>query len=298
MIPQNPGYLSRPGLSRKAARQRLDVLSVFQCLFLPWLFFCAIFALLSCSLHFYRPTLTYILVALGGLLLAGLCWTSLRLVKSLQEPSWYTFLFATMVVAWLLGVTFGNMNFAATTSPYHSYLNMDVLPEVSVEKSTGEEVMPAGRAFFGTNSLLDIRRSMAFKNVDTYCVAPISIARGVIQPLENYDFWAIGLNCCSLNTADFHCGEYQNPHAHSGLRLLNDEQRSFYRLAVEQAEAAYSIKAEHPLFFYWTEDATAEMDSFQQNGYKYFLIGMLGHFAFQTVCVLVAIAAFSNWDFA
>ena len=298
MIPQNPGYLSRPGLSRKAARQRLDVLSVFQCLFLPWLFFCAIFALLSCSLHFYRPTLTYILVALGGLLLAGLCWTSLRLVKSLQEPSWYTFLFATMVVAWLLGVTFGNMNFAATTSPYHSYLNMDVLPEVSVEKSTGEEVMPAGRAFFGTNSLLDIRRSMAFKNVDTYCVAPISIAKGVIQPLENYDFWAIGLNCCSLNTADFHCGKYQNPHAHSGLRLLNDEQRSFYRLAVEQAEAAYSIKAEHPLFFYWTEDATAEMDSFQQNGYKYFLIGMLGHFAFQTVCVLVAIAAFSNWDFA
>ena len=29
----------------------------------------------SCSLHYYRPTLTYILVALGGLLLATLCWT-------------------------------------------------------------------------------------------------------------------------------------------------------------------------------------------------------------------------------
>lgn len=29
-----------------------------------------------------------------------------------------------------------------------------------------------------------------------------------------------------------------------------------------------TVQAEHPLFFYWTEDATAEMDSFQQNGYK------------------------------
>ena len=29
-----------------------------------------------------------------------------------------------------------------------------------------------------------------------------------------------------------------------------------------------SFQAEHPLFFYWTEDATAEMDSFRDNGYK------------------------------
>eukprot|EP00438_Fugacium_kawagutii_P009189 Skav234281 [mRNA] locus=scaffold2271:7000:9362:+ [translate_table: standard] len=76
------------------------------------------------------------------------------------------------------------------------------------------------------------RRSMAFKNVDTYCVAPITVTKG----------------------------EYNNPNAHSGLRLLSDDQRGFYRLAVEQAE--------HPLFFYWTEDATAAMNTFRDNGYK------------------------------
>ena len=119
---------------------------------------------------------------------------------------------------------------------------------------------------------------MAFKNVDTYCVAPVSVLQGpqfncrcaerrlsapggVVLPLETYDFWAIGMDCCSVNAADFHCGmglgwascllplshgrsaraaralagEVGNSKAHSGLRLLDDRQRSFYRLAVEQA---------------------------------------------------------------
>ena len=42
---------------------------------------CTFASFRSCSLHFYRPTLTYILVALGGLLLAGLCWTGFSEAK-------------------------------------------------------------------------------------------------------------------------------------------------------------------------------------------------------------------------
>ena len=30
----------------------------------------------------------------------------------------------------------------------------------------------------------------------------------------------------------------------------------------------FSVKARHPVFFYWVEDATAEMDSFRNDGYK------------------------------
>ena len=184
--------------------------------------------------------------------------------------------------------------------------------------------MSVGRVYFGKEATLDVRRcalrllccvlpasrrlfrrSMAFKNVDTYCVAPVSVLQGrlwllpqfsqilcrvsmpggVVLPLETYDFWAIGMDCCSVNAADFHCGtglgwilsvrpekaklaggEVGNFKAHSGLRLLDDRQRSFYRLAVEQAagicrerrvscladgcaeaEAAYSIKARSQL---------------------------------------------------
>mmetsp|Transcript_146177 Transcript_146177/g.207224 ORF Transcript_146177/g.207224 Transcript_146177/m.207224 type:complete len:309 (+) Transcript_146177:84-1010(+) len=299
-----PGnYLSRPsfppgagGLSKAFARQRLDVQTVLQCLFIPWLLFCATYALLSCSLHFYRPSLTYSLVALAALPPTLLTWMSLRL-QSFQ-PSWYSFLAVTTLLAWLLGVVFGNLNYAATTDPFSQYVNMDVLPEVSPAQWDGEAAMSVGRVYFGKESTLDVRRSMAFKNVDTYCVAPVSVLQGgVVLPLETYDFWAIGMDCCSVNAADFHCGEVGNSKAHSGLRLLDDRQRSFYRLAVEQAEAAYSIKARHPVFFYWVEDATAEMDSFRNDGYKYFLIGMLSHFLYQLLCVLLAIAAFSKWGY-
>merc|ERR1719502_2180472 len=69
-------------------------------------------------------------------------------------------------------------------------------------------------------------------NLDLYCVAPI--VKGNAQ-LTSYDFWAVGVNCCSGAQSDFRCGEYTNPHSKSGLRLMKDDQRPFYRLAVQQS---------------------------------------------------------------
>merc|ERR1719428_1211955 len=120
--------------------------------------------------------------------------------------------------------------------------------------------------------MLDMKKAMGFKNLDLYCVAPI--VNGDNQ-LASYDFWAVGINCCSGVSSDFRCGEFNNPHARSGLRLLRDDQRSFFRLAVQQAEAAYNLKAIHPLFFYWTDDPTSDMQSMLEEGYRFFFIGTL-----------------------
>merc|ERR1740129_702615 len=136
---------------------------------------------------------------------------------------------------------------------------------------------------------------MGFKNLDTYCVAPVvSATNGTASSpstasataaTPEYDFWAVGINCCSGHMPDFHCGEFYNSNARSGLRLMRDDQRAYFRLAVQQAEAAYNIQATHPLFLYWMQDPSTEVSAYQDDAYKYLLIGVGAFFGTQLILV-------------
>jgi len=119
--------------------------------------------------------------------------------------------------------------------------------------------------------------AMAFKNIDTYCVAPITSTpfANKSAKLDTYDFWAVGVNCCSGVASDFRCGEFNNPAAHSGLRLMDEKDRSYFRVAVQQAEAAYNLQATHPLFFYWAEDTHLEWQGYWDYGNKYYNVGVV-----------------------
>jgi len=117
--------------------------------------------------------------------------------------------------------------------------------------------------------------------------------------LASYDFWAVGKDCCDLQSdqggfAEFKCGQYDNPHARGGIRVVRDEDRAFFRLAVQQAQSAYQIKAIHPLFFHWVADPVAETFSLQQEAFKVYMLGMFTHFLFQVALVYVAANVFSK----
>jgi len=75
---------------------------------------------------------------------------------------------------------------------------------------------------------------------------------------------------------------------------MHDEDRPFYRLAVQEAEAVYGISSPHPLFFYWMQDPLGEQKAYRDDGYKYFLLGVFSHFAFNLFCVLCATIGFSK----
>eukprot|EP00415_Alexandrium_ostenfeldii_P004754 UN4754 len=161
----------------------------------------------------------------------------------------------------------------------------------------GKEIMDAGRVQFIDGARLDLNRSMGFKNQDTYCVAPIttSFPHGD-PPLTVYDFWAVGKDCCSGNAGDFKCGDWEDAKARGGVRVVRDEDRAFYRLAVQQAQSVFKVKAIHPLFFHWVKDPVADVSGFMQEGYKWYISGIFLHFAFQLLLVFIAACAFAVRD--
>lgn len=283
----------------RGQRQRLNVVSICQCLFMPWLMFCFTYAVTCFSVHYTNPSLMYVL--LGVSLLVCLAYGGMALgvvVKKLHhewhEPNWYIFLFATLLIGWVLGAVYGNVNYWYYMQSAYDYGNLNEYYYVNPARMRGAQMMDAGKVYFVNGTGLDLRRSMGFKNLDTYCVAPITLDG---LPLASYDFWAVGLGCCSGNSADFHCGQYDNPNALSGLRFLQDKERAFFRLAVQQAEATYGLKSDHPLFFYWTDNAAGEQDGFAADGYKWYLIGMLVHFAWQSFCVALAAIGFNKMNY-
>jgi len=269
----------------------LNFVAIIANLVLPWIAFCVMFAGMSFSLHYRTPSYAIGLVLLGFPAAAIAAAFAFRARQRGRDGMWYTFLAAALLVATLAAFFFGQMNFTFYMQVFYDMENLNTYPSVNPARERGQELMDAGRVHFSDGTGLDMRKAMSFKSSDVYCVVPIVHGE---EELTSYDFWAVGVNCCSGLSSDFRCGEFNNPHARSGLRLMADDQRPFFRLAVQQAESAYSIRATHPLFFTWLQDPAAEMHAYRDSGFRCYLLGVFTHFTFHLFCTIAALVAFSR----
>uniref|UniRef100_A0A7S2JVN1 Uncharacterized protein n=1 Tax=Zooxanthella nutricula TaxID=1333877 RepID=A0A7S2JVN1_9DINO len=272
-------------------RRRLNLVAICANIFLPWFAFSAIYAGMSFSLHYQHPSLAIGLAVLGLVAAAVAGAFAARARQRGQGEMWYTFFALALLIATVAAFAFGELNFSLNMQRFYDIENLNTYPSVNPARERGQQLMDAGRVYFADGTGLDMRKAMAFRNLDLYCVAPIVHGE---EQLASYDFWAVGVNCCSGVSSDFRCGEFNNPHARSGLRLMADDQRPFFRLAVQQAEAAYNIKSTHPLFFIWMQDPVAEMNAYRDSGFRYYLLGVFTHFAFNLCCTAAAVMAFSK----
>lgn len=284
----------------KGRRRRLNVWILAAWAVIPWMLFSVLYAVLSFSVRYEEPALCWTVVIVGLILtlLIGLFAFSASgrwFANAEHEPNGLMFLFISMLLAFTAAQVLGNANFGANMKRYYDMMNLNNYNKVSPANMRGQQLMDAGIIDFAAGSKLDISKSIGFKSKDTYCVAPITLGT---TPLATYDFWAVGKNCCSGGQANFHCTNFNNPHASGGLRLMADGDRAFYRLAVQQAEATYNIKAVHPLFFKWTVAPMVEVDHWKHEGRSEYLAWMLAYGVFQLFMVAVAGLAFAKLGFS
>jgi uncharacterized membrane protein SirB2 len=274
-------------------RRRLNVVALLLNTLAPWMVFSGVFAALSFSMHYFWAEGAWATVIASFLLCCVTGFFAFRAQMSRQDPMWFTFATVMLFIAALSGTVLGEMNYRYNTRPFFDISNLNTYPSVDPARRKGQQLMDAGRVYFTENSAIDFSKAVFYKNEDRYCVAPIVNTEELADQKETYDFWAVGVNCCGATSIDFKCGAYDNKQAHAGIRLMRDDQRPFFRLAVQQAEAAFNIKADHPLFFEWMQDPVAEMNTYRAAGFKYFLIGICSFFAFNSVAV-----AFVSFGFA
>lgn len=241
---------------------------------LPWGIFTTVCGTLSFSLHFDHAGLCWFLISLCATL-AGMCGVVAYLIvqrrwssSAARPPSWYVFMFLSTSVALVLGSIAGSLNYSSNMLPFYQTASLNLYTGVDPSKMRGEQLLDAGRAVFIREAALDISRSAGFRNGVTYCVAPIT---AFANPLGQYDFWAVGVDCCTAEQPDFNCYD-KSTSTIAGMRLLEGQDVANYMVALQQAEATFHIQAGHPLFFQLTDDPVAAVNRKQDRGYIFFFV--------------------------
>jgi len=276
----------------------LNILAILVSLFVPWIVFVACFALLSFQIHYSHAGIVYFILVIlfvGVVVHARCAYVARAAARAANEPereaSWMVFQSMSLFLALIIGAVLGIFNYKLFTLPYHQVTCLNDYHGVDPARVRGQQLLDAGSVVFTQESRIDASKAMGFRNLDMFCVAPITSTGARII---TYDFWAVGRNCCSGTGAGFNCPHYRNPRAHAALRLIRTGDREYYRLAVQQAEATHNISAAHPLFFEWDEDPSGTLEGWKVSSIRNFIFALSGHFIFQAFIVAAATVSFTK----
>jgi len=278
--------------AKRPVKARVSPTLIVGCVVVPWLIFTITYYMLSFFIRYWMPYVAYAVVAI--MLLACLFFGYMAYAAMLGkggDPLWLGVLFLLSLVGWTWAVCAGSVNYTNFMQPYFDLQQLNVYQSVNPAQAEGNQYMDFGALTFVEEAHIDREYAMAFKNDETYCVAPVKI--NGTSP-TTYDFWAVGINCCTSHLYDFRCGQYNNPAAHSGLRVVEASSRSFYQLAAKQAAAAFNIPVRHPVFFEWTMDPKDVIDGYQEDGFKSLLTGAFYFFGVEVIAVVLVACAFSK----
>lgn len=270
------------------------IMKALVCILIPPLIFFWTSTFLSFYPHFQMPRRTWLIVSLALLPVLLAFWASAKTYQMGLDARWTIASALLFAAAFGAGTLLGDINYLTNLHHFYFIQSLKSYSNIKPTEISGAQLMDAGRVQFAEGTKLLIDMGMSFTMDDTFCVAPIGVDGGGSQgkagpTLATYDIWAVGKNCCRTSNPTFACGEYQNLKAKSGLRQTSEQERLYYTLAVQQAEAAYGITASHPVFFHWVEDADSTMQSYFNNGFRAWVFMSFGHMTINLLIVVVLV---------
>jgi len=223
---------------------------------MPWNLIC--FAFVFCILFFRFATVAIFFAAV----LKGR-YTNQFYRSALYFWGWWPmWIMVTTLGATIIGYSVGDWLWKSNLGPYFNLKKLQKYTDINPEHVPGERIQDAGLVEFTNFAEMDRGKGGCYMNKgDTYCVAPIvnggQVAYGMsgLPRTGSYDFFAVGVNCCSCPNRDMRCGAWDNPIASGGLRSLDEKSRPFFKLALDDWQASYQKTAKNPLFFEWVQDA-------------------------------------------
>lgn len=201
------------------------------------------------------------LVVFASAVIAGRYFRGFYFGSAMFWGWWPMWLALCCVSATVAGSIAGTYIWSTCLSPYYELKTLQMYKDVNPAKVSGVRIQDAGLVDFTSFVGTDRSKGGCFMNRgDTYCIAPIVFGGQMSYGLSNmpqtgsFDYFAVGINCCSCPNRDFQCGDWRNPLANGGIRSLDYASRPFYNLALEDWEGSYGKTAKNPMFFDWVQD--------------------------------------------
>lgn len=289
--PYSAALLQRPAKSPYAAEHDVTFSAHTFCklILLPWFIFMLGFSLMCFRMHVNHEGLTWFLVLaiffiVVILAIKAIQTCAVEATLSSAAVKLHPLMFVTGLGMWIAGLVGGQMVFR-DFELYYDMIDLASYDSIDPAHTMGETLMDAGRVFFTRNSTVDVSKIGVFQHGDAHCVAPIISSKATYA---NYDFWAVGTNCCSIHHKTSHCQDWRNVEVHGGVRVMKENMQEYYRMAVQQAESEYNIQAIHPIFFQWVADPIVEVNDHRERGIKEYLMGSL--LALGVLCAIPVIA--------
>jgi len=273
-------------------RLRFNIVPMLLCVFIPFGFYVWVCGVTSFTMFYYHQALATCLVGVAILLAVAIFVNAYRARYHDPDPTWFSFLALMVIIMVIAGLLVGTHTYQEHVRPYLQLTDLKVANGVDASRAHGENFMDAGIIYFNKGNDIDGAKTHHFKLSTLYCVAPV-ITNQTAPESQSYDFWVVGKDCCAVGASDFRCGAWSGVGGRSGIRVMNDHDAAFYRLAVQQATTTYNIMAEHPIFFEWAVDPLLDLAIWNRRCYRNFLFGCMLAFIFCLFAMVMAAAKYA-----